>query len=59
MTSFENILSFEGYLTKERNGGFSSTNRKLNIDLIGINRVVLKCKGDGQRYKFTMRSDYS
>ena len=33
MTIKENMLVFEGNVTRQNNGGFSSCNRNLNIDL--------------------------
>lgn len=47
---------FEGYVTTENNGGFSSL--RYNFDGIktsGFEAVVLKLKGDGKSYQFRLK----
>ena len=51
---------FEGYVTTENNGGFSSL--RYNFDGIktsGFESVVLKLKGDGKSYQFRLKSSDS
>ena len=47
---------FEGYVTTENNGGFSSL--RYNFDVIktsGFESVVLKLRGDGKSYQFRLK----
>ena len=51
---------FEGYVTTENNGGFSSL--RYNFDGIktsGFETIVLKLKGDGKPYQFRLKSSDS
>jgi len=47
---------FEGYVTTENNGGFSSLRYNFDgIKTIGFESVVLKLKGDGKSYQFRLK----
>jgi hypothetical protein len=51
---------FRGNVSTSNNGGFASVrtrNFEPAIDLSGFTGIELRVKGDGQRYKFLMRSD--
>ncbi|ADR20707.1 NADH:ubiquinone oxidoreductase complex I intermediate-associated protein 30 [Marivirga tractuosa DSM 4126] len=48
---------FEGYVTTENNGGFSSVRHdfaKLSVE--GYTKVVIKLKGDGKDYQFRIKA---
>lgn len=48
---------FEGELSLENNGGFSSVRRRVDEDLSGVTGVRLEVRGDGRTYQFRMRMD--
>jgi len=50
-------LKFEGNLSLENNGGFSSVRRDVEQDVSGTNRVGLEIRGDGRDYQFRIRQD--
>jgi len=51
---------FEGYVTTENNGGFSSLRYNFDgIKTIGFESVVLKLKGDGKSYQFRLKGSDS
>jgi len=53
----EGLGVFEGYVTTENNGGFSSLRYNFNaIKTSGFKSVVLKLKGDGKSYQFRLKS---
>ena len=56
----EGIGVFEGYVTTENNGGFSSLRYNFEgLKTAGFTSVVLKLKGDGKSYQFRVKgSDY-
>lgn len=51
---------FQGEVSLEKNGGFASV-RSLPArhDLAGCEAFLIRARGDGRRYKFTVRSDQS
>ncbi|MDH3709284.1 MAG: CIA30 family protein [Cyclobacteriaceae bacterium] len=53
---------FEGKVSLENNGGFSSVRYKMGkTDLISFDKLVIRLKGDGKRYQFRIKarsSDY-
>ena len=51
---------FQGEVSLANNGGFASV-RSLPapLELVGGNTIVIRVRGDGQRYKFTARMDGS
>lgn len=47
---------FEGFVTTENNGGFSSIRHRFNKkDVSAFEHVVLKVKGDGKPYQFRIK----
>jgi NADH dehydrogenase [ubiquinone] 1 alpha subcomplex assembly factor 1 len=62
MVNEENNGVFQGYVSLENNGGFSSVRysmKKINVEKYAT--VTIRLKGDGHRYQFrvkTNRSDY-
>ena len=51
------VLSFEGFLSLENNGGFASVRHDLNnINLSSTDGIFIKVKGDGRKYQFRIRS---
>lgn len=54
----EEIGRFSGKVSLDNNGGFASTRALVgHIDLEGTEKLIIKVKGDGQRYSFRMRTD--
>lgn len=54
------IATFNGYVTTDNNGGFSSTRYVFNKkDVSKFNHVVLKVKGDGKSYQFRIKENSS
>jgi NADH dehydrogenase [ubiquinone] 1 alpha subcomplex assembly factor 1 len=48
---------FEGYVTTENNGGFSSLRYNFDgIKTAGFEFIVLRIKGDGKSYQFRLKS---
>ena len=56
----EGLGVFEGYVTTENNGGFSSLRYNFDgLKTAGFSSVKLKLKGDGKSYQFRIKgSDY-
>ena len=49
---------FSGVVSLENNGGFASVRSPaLRLDLAGLEAFVLRVRGDGRRYKFTVRTE--
>jgi monofunctional biosynthetic peptidoglycan transglycosylase len=54
------VAVFQGVVSLENNGGFASV-RSLPArhDLKGSHAFAIRARGDGRRYKFTVRTDHS
>lgn len=51
------VAVFSGVVSLENNGGFASVRSSpVRQDLSGTDAVVLRVRGDGRRYKFTVRT---
>ena len=51
---------FEGTVSLENNGGFSSVRHRFNlIDVSKVNTVAIKLKGDGSNYQFRIKNNSS
>lgn len=51
---------FKGNVSLENNGGFSSVRHRFNtLDVSSYKKVVIKLKGDGNRYQFRLKSSLS
>ena len=49
---------FEGSVSADNNGGFASVRAPArDLNLRGVGTVVVRVKGDGQRYRFNVRTD--
>lgn len=49
---------FEGNISLENNGGFSSLRYRFNkMNVSKFKKIKLKIKGDGKRYQFRLKSD--
>ena len=57
MSIKNNIAEFKGYLSLANNGGFSSVRAYYPNDLIDINSIILRVKGDGRKYNFRVRAE--
>jgi len=59
MSDMGNVMLFEGYLSLENNGGFSSVQVKPDpiLDLGEYDGIALRVKGDGRTYKLWLESD--
>ena len=57
MTATEDGIRFEGELSLDNNGGFSSVRHMVNQDLREVTGVRITFKGDGRRYQFRLRQD--
>ena len=56
MINSEGFGVFEGYVTTENNGGFSSLRYNFDgIKTAGFKSIVLKLKGDGKSYQFRLK----
>lgn len=56
----EGLGLFEGYVTTENNGGFSSLRYNFEaVKTAGFTAVVLKLKGDGKSYQFRLKGSGS
>jgi len=55
MTQSDEGLKFEGRLSLENNGGFSSVRRLVNQDLSSATGVRIQVRGDGRQYQFRIR----
>ena len=52
------IASFSGVVSLERGGGFASVRTEPRTwNTAGAHAFVLRCRGDGRHYKFTVRTD--
>jgi hypothetical protein len=51
-------LIFHGDVSLENNGGFSSIQSNFDpLDISGYQHAILRLKGDGKDYRFTVESD--
>ena len=57
MSVRDNKAEFEGFLSLANNGGFSSVRAYYPNDLLDINSIDLRVKGDGREYSFRVRTD--
>ena len=57
MTQSEEGLTFEGRLSLENNGGFSSVRRLVSQDLTRATGVRIQVRGDGRQYQFRIRQN--
>ncbi len=56
----EGILEFRGTVSLENNGGFASVrSRPGEHDLTGFEGLMLRVRGDGQRYSCNLRTDFA
>ena len=56
--SKDGILNFNGNLSLDNNGGFSSLRTsKINLDLSGADGLVVRVKGDGRTYQMRFNTD--
>ena len=55
MTQSGKGLKFEGGLSLENNGGFSSVRRSVKQDLSKTTGVRIQVRGDGRKYQFRIR----
>jgi len=54
------VAVFRGEVSLENNGGFASVrSRPAHHDLAGSDAFVIRARGDGRRYKFTVHTDRS
>lgn len=57
-TQESGIMRFEGMLSLENNGGFSSVRTdKLSLDLSDKKGLALRVKGDGRKYQLRLSTD--
>jgi monofunctional biosynthetic peptidoglycan transglycosylase len=57
-TTKEGFALFTGTLSLENNGGFASLQSKPSAyDFIGYEGLAIRIKGDGKRYKFSLKSN--
>ena len=54
----DNVAVFEGNLSLEDNGGFSSCRRNSSPDFIDGGTIKLQVKGDGRRYQFRLYTPF-
>ncbi|MHC1769117.1 MAG: CIA30 family protein [Verrucomicrobiia bacterium] len=56
----DGTLVFAGTVSLENNGGFASVRSLSTVrDLTGCDAFILRVRGDGRRYKFTVRTERS
>jgi hypothetical protein len=55
MAEADGVLSFEGELSLENNGGFASVRRLVDTDLSQVTGVRLEVRGDQRTYQFRLR----
>jgi NADH dehydrogenase [ubiquinone] 1 alpha subcomplex assembly factor 1 len=56
----EGVLEFTGVVSLENNGGFASIRtRPGRLDLSDCNALLLRVRGDGQRYACNIRTDFA
>ena len=49
---------FEGAISLQNNGGFSSVRYKMGkLQIEGATKIILKIKGDGKKYQFRIKSN--
>ena len=49
---------FQGYVSLENNGGFSSLRYRFSGKQVGqFSKVAIRLKGDGKRYQFRLKAD--
>jgi monofunctional biosynthetic peptidoglycan transglycosylase len=57
MVEADGVLSFEGELSLENNGGFASVRRLVDADLSQVTGVRLEVRGDQRTYQFRLRQN--
>ena len=57
MVEADGVLSFEGELSLENNGGFASVRRLVETDLSQVTGVRLEVRGDKRTYQFRLRQN--
>jgi monofunctional biosynthetic peptidoglycan transglycosylase len=57
MAEADGVLSFEGELSLENNGGFASVRRLVDTDLSQVTGVRLEVRGDQRTYQFRLRQN--
>lgn len=57
MAMLEEGLTFQGYLSLQNNGGFSSVRRATQESFAHSSGIRLTVKGDGRRYQLRLRQD--
>jgi NADH dehydrogenase [ubiquinone] 1 alpha subcomplex assembly factor 1 len=58
MLNSEGFGVFQGFVTTENNGGFSSLRYNFDaLKTVGFESIVLKLKGDGKSYQFRLKSN--
>ncbi len=56
----EGHVVFEGIVSLENNGGFSSVRKRMEtLDVNSYQKLVIRLKGDGKRYQLRVKSDKS
>jgi len=54
----DGALRFAGTVSLENNGGFASArSRPVELDLSGYTGILIRVRGDGQRYAFNVQTD--
>jgi monofunctional biosynthetic peptidoglycan transglycosylase len=60
MSAAEGYATFQGTVSFENNGGFSSVRSQAVVhDLSAFDGLVLRVRGDGKRYGFRLKTDAS
>ena len=57
MVEADGVLTFEGELSLENNGGFASVRRLVETDLSQVTGVRLEVRGDQRIYQFRLRQN--
>lgn len=57
MVMLKEHLTFQGYLSLQNNGGFSSVRRPTQESFAHSNGIRLTVEGDGRRYQLRLRQD--
>ena len=57
MVEADGVLTFEGELSLENNGGFASVRRLVETDLSQVTGVRLEVRGDQRTYQFRLRQN--
>lgn len=55
--SLKGALRYEGHVSLENNGGFSSLRREGHWNLAGVDGIVLYVRGDGHHYDFRVGTE--